>query len=581
MEITAEFIKRAIAGKHYNYYTNCELSQKIRIHADGTVPENLIFNRRPSEPEEIKAYRKSIYVPKTKNPISKVINSLEKIRRSQDWNIDYDKDEFPKNIAQNETLDVYCEEKYPNHSSVTNWCFSELLKEYLLDANGVIAVVPESIPTQTNEYIKPIALFFQSTQVVDFVPNEYAVFLSKDTSTYRTPSGKIERTNGSIYWVLTTTQVVKYEQINAQKDLQATEIYDHNIGVLPAFKAGGLFLKRQNNETIYESRISSMIPSLDEAAREYSDLQAEIVQHIHSEKYAYTNTECPTCKGVGTHLVDGEKVECTRCGGTGSILNTSPYGMHLIKVSGLNESQIPAPPIGYIQKTSDIAKLQDERVRQHLYDALSTLNMEFLAEVPLSQSGTAKQVDKDELNNFVNSIAEDVVRILDNVYFFINEYRYNRIIEDNEKRKLMLPSIAVPTKYDMISSSVLLADLTTAKNAKVSPIILQAMEVEYAKKKFNTHQEIAYESEAIFELDPMYGVTDDEKMIRLSNNGVSEIDYIISCNIMPFVKRASKDEETFYKLTYDQQMEQMKKYAIEVQNANKNKATVIPTNYGL
>jgi len=132
----------------------------------------------------------------------------------------------------------------------------------------------------------------------------------------------------------------------------------------------------------------------------------------------------------------------------------------------------------------------------------------------------------------------------------------------------------------MISSSLLLADLTTAKNAKVSPIIIQAMEIEYAKKKFNTDQEIAYESEAVFELDPMYGLTDDDKMIRLSNNGVTELDYIISCNIIQFVKRASKDEELFYKLKYEQQMEIMKKFAMEVQEANKNKATIIDTSMG-
>lgn len=582
MEITAEFIKRSIAGKHFNYYTNCALAQKIRTHADGVVPEALIFNRRPSEPEEIKAYRASIYVPKTKNPISKVINSLEKIRRSEDWSIDYESESVPKVITEEESLETYCEVKYPNHNSLTNWCFSELLKQYLIDANSVVAIIPENTDVAANEYIKPIAMVFDSTQVIDFQPNEYAVLLSKDTSTYKTPSGKIERTNGQIYYIVTTTQVVKYEQISSGKELQMTQIYDHNIGRLPVFKVGGIFFKRLNNETIYESRIASMIPSLDEAAREYSDLQAEIVQHIHSEKYAYTNTECPDCNGSGKKLVGTEKVECTRCGGTGSILNTSPYGVTLIKSTTIGENALPTPPIGYVQKTSDIAKLQDERVRQHLYDALSTLNMEFLAETPLNQSGTAKMVDKDELNNFVNSIAEDLIRILDNVYYFINEYRYKGIVSDDKMRYKMLPKLNVPTKYDMLSSTVLMNDLSAAKAAKVSTSIIKELEVEFAKKKFNTDPEISYQSEAIFDLDPLYGLTEDEKMTRLANNGITEIDYIISCNIVQFVKKANSkyektsEDDAFFNQSFEVKYAEMVRMAKEVQATNKSNAVVIP-----
>jgi len=586
MEITADFIKRAIAGKHYNYYQNVALAEKIRIHADGIIPEALIFNRRPSEPEEIKTYRASIYVPKTKNPISKVINSLEKIRRSEDWEIDYEKESIPKTIAEKETLEAYCEQNYPIHTSLTNWAFSELMKQYLLDANGIVAIIPENTELKPNEYIKPIATFFGSSQVIDFQPNEYAVLLSNDTSTYRTPSGKIERTNGLIYYIITTTQVVRYEQISSGRDLAVTQVYDHNIGKLPAFKVGGMYLKRINNETIYESRIASMVPSLDEAAREYSDLQAEIVQHIHSEKYAYTNTECPDCNGTGKHLVNGVKTECTRCGGTGSILNTSPYGMTLIKATTVGENALPTPPIGYVQKSSEIAVLQDTRVRQHLYDALSTLNMEFLAETPLNQSGTAKMVDKDELNNFVNSIAEDIVKILDNVYYFINEYRYMFIVPNYELRAKMLPNVNVPTKYDMLSSSVLLQDLTAARNAKVSTSIIKELEIEYAKKKFNTEHEIGNQSEAIFELDPLYGLNEDEKMTRLSNNGITEIDYIISCNINQFVKKANErfenttNEDGFFKQQFEVKYAEMVKLATEVQNANKSKAVVIDTTNG-
>jgi hypothetical protein len=568
-EITADFIRRAIAGKHYNYYETVNLAFKIRLHADGIIPEELINVRRPSEPEEIKKYRSKIYVPKTRNPISKVINSLEKIRRSSDWNIQYDSKKVKSSIAEDERLEDYCEKNYPGYSSVTNWAFSELMKQYLLDANGIVAVVLDEIPVP-NEYPKPTAKFFGSNQVIDYVEGKYAVLLSSDTSQYFTPGGKIQRTEGAIYYIITDTQIIKYEQINSQKDLNATVIYNHNFGKVPAFKVGGIFLKRKNNDTIFESRIASMVPSLDEAAREYSDLQAEIVQHIHSEKYAYTNSECPDCRGTGkTDNSEGKKIECKRCTGSGSILNTSPYGIHLINATSIGEHQLPNPPMGYVQKTADIAKLQDDRIRQHIYDALATLNMEFLAETPLSQSGTAKMVDKDELNNFVNSIAEDIVRILDNVYFYINEYRYQVVVPNKADREEMLPSINVPTRYDLITSSQLLMELDTASRFNMSPVIKRSLEIDFAKKRFNTEPEISYEAEAIFELDPLYGLSEDDKMTRKSNGGITELDYIISCNIVSFIKKASKGDDKFFQKSYDEKMKVMIQYAGEVQKANK------------
>ena len=54
-------------------------------------------------------------------------------------------------------METYCERDYPVHKSVTNWMFAEGMKEYLLDANGVVAVIPFEMPTSTADYVKPIS----------------------------------------------------------------------------------------------------------------------------------------------------------------------------------------------------------------------------------------------------------------------------------------------------------------------------------------------------------------------------------------------------------------------------------------
>lgn len=568
IEITIDWVRKAINSYHTNYKENVQSAGKIVVHAEGKIPTELINSRRPSEPDSIKAYREKIYVPITKNPIQKVINSLEKIRRSEDWNIQYKAEDVPASVIEKETMEQYCEKHYPAHESITNWVFAELLRQYLLDANSWVAIIPDAIPT-ANEYIKPVAKVFDSSHVISFSEGEYIVLLSYDNSTYNTPAGVKTKTDGKIYYIITDTTVVKYEQNSTIGGLTKTLEYEHGFGELPAFKVGGIFKARKNNETIFESRIYSMVPSLDEAAREYSDLQAEIVQHIHSEKYAYTNADCKTCSGVGK-TKDGENKQtvCPDCNGTGTVLNVSPFGIHLIDVAKAGENNAPTPPMGYVQKTSDIAKLQDERVRKHIYDALATLNMEFLSETPLNQSGTAKEVDKDELNNFVNSIAEDLVRIMDRVYYFILEYRYKIIVPDLEKRKGMLPSINVPTKYDLLSSNSLMSEISAAKTSNMNPVIIRSMEIDYAKKKFCTNPEVSYEAKEVFELDPLYGKTQDEKFTMLSNKGITEIDYIISCNIVNFIHRAVEEDKTFYSKTPKDKRAIMAKFADEVKKSN-------------
>lgn len=580
--LTPEVVKSLIFGqKYYNQARCMQLAHKLAVHAKGMCPTDLINERRPSEPEEIKDYRAKIYVAKTKNPVFKVTNSLEKIRRSQDWSIQFDAKSVPSSVAKGESLEDYCEYNYPNFTSITNWAFAELLRMSLIDANGFVVVLPEFAPIDPAQYMRPVAKFVESFQIVNYHEDDFLVFKSKDTCEYRTEKGRVVKTDGAIYYVITKMQVARYEQISTKGDIQQTMIIDHNIGKLPAWKVGGLYLDRVNNDTIYESRIACMIPSLDEAAREYSDLQAEIVQHIHSEKYAYTNTECPDCHGRGEIVemdangrpkldANGKQIKhtCKRCGGHGSILNTSPYGVTLIDAAKAGEMQLPAPPIGYIQKSADIAKLQDERVRQHIYDALSSVNMEFLAEVPLSQSGVAKQVDRSELNNFVNSIAEDLVRNLDSVYFFINEYRYGYIVPDLAKRKAMLPHINVPVKYDILDSTTLLNELGVAHTQKVNPLIIKHMEIDYAKKQFNCCPDIAKAVEITFSLDPLFGIDEENKMVMLQNGGITKKDYIISCNIQSFVKRAMEDHDDFSSKDTKAQMEILRGYADEIQKAN-------------
>lgn len=564
MELTDKHIEKVISGnlRHANHTENVELAESIRVHADGLYPDKLIDQRRPNEAQEIKEYRKKIYKPITRRPFGKVLTSLGKIRRSSDWIIRHiDEDKIPNILVEGKRLEDYTERNFPEHGSLTNWAFSELLKQYLIDANAVIGIKPCSLPTDASEFTEPEAEVFSSENVLDWREGEYAILQSSETVVLGEQSnGTI--TNGKVFYVYTRSYIQRWEQVSIEGKFSAS--YTLSVSEFLPFKVKGLLLKKCNGEAIYESRIAKMVPHLDEAVREYSDLQASIVQHQYPEKYVYTNTDCPDCSGSGKMGNPGERKTCERCDGRGSIADVSPYGMLTINAARIKEEQVPSPPIGYIQKDMSIIDTQDRRIEAHIFKALSAINMEFLAEAPLNQSGTAKEVDRDELNNFVNLIAEDIITILDKAYYQINELRYSTAIPNEKDRRAMLPTVNVPERFDILSSTYLLEELVKATSAGVNPVVLRSMQIEYAGKKFSATPEIAKQLQEVYELDPLPGVNEEDKALRLSNNGITPQDYIISSNIDQFIRRATLENTNFYGMKYEEKMTILKTYAEEV-----------------
>jgi hypothetical protein len=556
---------------HYYYKKTVEYCNQFKPHSEGCYPQELIECRRPNEPLEVKEYREKIWKPITKPTFGKIVSSLAKIRRSQDWSIKYplNQDDFSR-VAEDERLSVYCEEQFPEFTSVTNWVFSVLLKKYLTDPNGVILIQPKTTDVEENEYVKPFPVIFDACDVIEFVSGEYAV-LNNPLGSFYVHKGKSLK--GRSYFIADAEKIETWNQVDHKGIMAIAETYDHGLEIMPVFKLGGIICESEGNNYLYESRISGILPELDEALREYSDLQAAKVLHVYPESWEYTSSECMTCKGtglrpnsawhVGCDASIPAQVDCDNCRGHGYIA-TGPYSKMLVKPAGMGQQPVPNPPKGYVDKDVEIVKLMQESVRQHIYEGLSAINFQFLDQSPLNQSGVAKEVDKDELNNTVHAIAEDLVSIMDNIYKLIAYYRYKTLYPFDEIDN-MLPTIAVPERFDLLSSTHLEQALDTSKKAGLNSVLLNAQEIEYANKKFNNDPSIRDRLQLILSLDPLPNLSEDTKMSMLSNTGITKETYIISSNIHEFVQRAiDEDAEFTSKKTLKEQKAVMLKYAQEI-----------------
>lgn len=548
-------------NRHKFYHDSCEMAEAINVHASGEFPDDLIKERRPAENKDIQKYRQKIYVPKTKPVFTKVYNSLQKIPRSPDYSIQFDQ-EAPARIPQEETLQRYITDAIPKYGSLSNWFWTVAFRYYLIDANAVVVTLPVNFDAPENEFYKPRPQVYTSEAILDYKEGEYYVIITSETERYEDEQN-VSYNDGKRYMVI-QPDVIQWFQYNPRtsKMIEIAQVVNE-IGYLPVRNMRGLCIDEREGYSLYESRIAGMVPMLDEATREYSDLQAEVVQHIHSTMWTYQPQACKTCSGKGRVPVENAApVQCPDCNGNG-VAPMNPYEHLSVPMPKVGETPLSPPFMGYVEKNTAIAELQDTRVKQHIYDALASINMEYLAEVPLAQSGVAKQVDREELYSFVHSIASDCCRIIGEIITDACYWRYKPLGISDADLYAMLPEVIVPERFDLLSAGVLIEEITAMSNAKIDPAIINAAQIDLAEKRFANDPSVRDMVKLKLLLDPFAGVPEESIMLMKASGAVSQNDLVIHANINEFVNRAMQENKGFALLPVEKQREIMQGYATE------------------
>jgi hypothetical protein len=587
IEITGAFIKSYIKDgkRHPDYNAMNKFYKDLVKHVNSEFPGDEIGRRRPGESEIIKQYREDIWEAVTIKPISKVQAQLMKIRRSTDYAVNYP--EQPPRVAEKDSLPEYCEKNLPNHSSITNWAFNVLLPEMMLP-NGVVMIGPENdnFEVRQDEFVKPYPYIFHAPDVLD-INSDYAVLLSENTCSY--VSNNRTYTDGMILYVCEKDKISKLCQSNVEAT--SFEVYEfyHNLGELPVIQITGIVYKDGKFPLVYKSRIQGMVPFLNEGARTYSDLQSEMMQHVNSQKWQYSTQQCAKCGGSGKIRPDylsvqampksnAAPINCTSCGGNG-VIPVHPYENNIVVNPDTlppSQANLPIPPAGFVQKTdvADMVKIMKDTVQEHQSSALDIVGMQHLSVIPSDASGVSKAYDNDGANTFMHSFAEDMIKVMDEVYRLIATMRYQYVL-DRQTISDMLPTIPVPEQFDILSESAMVDEIAKNRAAKMSGLVIAELEVDYIRKKFYAQPQKTLELQTIHKLDPQPGVSEDDKMARLSNGALTKQDYVISSYITEFVRKAAFEDPNFYGLPMDEQRKVLEKYAEDKMKQNSVKSSIV------
>jgi hypothetical protein len=572
---TAELLALYFEGRKKSpvYDTATAMYHQLRVHAQGEQPHHLIGERRPNESEEIRRYRMQIYEPITRQTMSRVLQSLGKIRRSPDWAITYDRQATFPLIPAGETLADYCEAQLPQHGSVTNWLFSIGLQSLLTDANCAVLVLPLE-QAQPTTYRRPVPIVFHADQIIEHRPGSFAILRAADPVQVSNGRGGTQQSDK--FYLVTPQEVVPYVKEGKHWTALTAEVVVHGLGYLPLIVPRGQYLRAVQGYPLYESRLAAMLPSLNEAAREYSDLQAAVVSHLFPERWEIATQECSVCLGsgyvpntqyTGTDLRSKQLV-CTACHGLGATAGSSPYRKTVIRLprTNLGEQPVPTPPFDYVKKDVEVIKVMEERLERHLYRGLSAINMQFLAQTPLSISGEAKQVDRDELNNFVYNIAEDLVYVADRLYAIIADYRYSYQYPAVADRRRMLPRIAVPERYELLGADATMAAISQLRTNGIGGSVLTALLAEYTQKQWGQEKDTATPLLLEMQLDPFAGMSVADRATLLATGTIPRRDYLCSIYISSLVRRALAEQPRFAQLPYMQQVSILHTYVAEMEN---------------
>lgn len=547
-----------IEGYEYDWYGEATKNQFLGLKNINFLNYNgniwfdiLIGENRPEESTDSQAYtyRKKTYKPITKSTVNQVLNELQKITRSSDWQVKFT-DDAPMGV---DSLKDYFK-SYPRWGDFTTFVQMVLVKMICSDPNALMVVAPVYGETEDDSLLpEPVVSFYHSRCVLDYSEDNYAICYDKKKDVY------------CIFTKESYREVKKKTNEDRTMSLVATLSVDYAkpLKVLNVKKLKGIYMKSDEGMVLYDSFISPMLPYLDKAARESSDLDASTVRAMFPQAWQWAGLNCTTCNGVGKVARMGQQTTCSSCGGLGSIAH-SPSQVITIKADRLaGDQQLPIPPKGFIEPSVAIIELQRTSIRDHKFDALASLNFHFLDRTPLNESGKAKEVDQESLHNSIQKMAENLVENAKWIARATLEMRYSAWMSSTgvsvDALEKMLPEIPVPEDFSIITAEAYLGELEKAKMSGVSISTKKEIEREFIRKRWRNDEREKKRCMAYIDLNPAYG-------IEIGQIGLIEMDVldkVIAINIISFVDKAIDEEKYFLDMERSEQLELMASYAEE------------------
>lgn len=557
--------------KHIFYDQSIEIARRLKIHAKGLSPDELLKKARPNEEQKYQDWRLERYTPYTKPFFKKIVTSSTKVEKAKDWGYTWPESDD----ANVKDFKKYITEDFPYFDSLDTWWSTLGLPTEFEDPNAVLLVMPlaKENPADDRERYRPYPTIIPCENVYDISENKYAVLVSEEKSFIGI--GKDQTREGRIYYFVDRNSIEIYVQYGKLEDWSFTNldgkgnpmIYQFGFNYMPAFKIGAIISEFKNGNMLWDSFAGPCIDFFDEAVMDYSDHQVDKAIHLHPDRWEIQTTPCKKCSGTGKITSGQTKIECNSCEGLGNVSIKSPFGVTKInpavKTSVDNQIAIPTPPMGNADRPIESIKMRLELVVGDIINAFKAVNLDFLFEAPLDQSGVAKSYDMDGAYQFYGTVAKHSTQmVLKPVIFFCAMWRYGKDMGADKAMKLV-PQVANPIQFDAVIADMAADQAIKSKAGGLSDTITHSLEINYAKKTFGENSIQVRKLVVQSYIDPLPGKTVEDKMVILAAKGCTQEDYVLSSKIDAYTNRAVVEVKDFFSLGYEAQMKIYLQYVKE------------------
>lgn len=568
---------------HYypGYTLSVEWLQQIRTHAQkGVFPELLFAKQAPNQTPKEAEYVRANFKQTTIQVFKDMVDTYGRAYHENNWSIEFlpDADQY---VNTNTTLAEYINQDYPEFGSLDNFVFTFLPPLKLMDAMGVVAVLPYEIPTTEIEgeevidperLIEPFTKFYHTTRVIAY-DEEFAIIESEEMS-------KVEYNNkevyeGLVYYIFDDQWIYKAIQVGKKVDyrFEIVEWFNHATGEVPVKRVDGIAI--QIDETMMQqSPFLYATDVLDEVLLDSALLRGikptctypyRVMIGDPCQHQIRVDGEMLTCDGGYHYLMNGHKSICPECSGSGLKDRVSPYGTLLIKPqtsTQAGDNISPDSAIFYAAPSTETPRFLREEVAHNMNQAYEILHLKKTNNKVQGGEGiTATEAASDQ-KALIAGIKQNCMQLFDMYEWCIDMIGMMRYGENYRK-----PIIKRPVNYDFYLESDYLAQINEAIMAKQPPFVIQSIIYKYLQTLYYPDVQGQKVFNLISQTDRLLTMTLDEINLKLAKGLVDKWEVVLHDSAINFVNELSMADPNFFELDFDLQKQALINKAREVAGA--------------
>ena len=560
----------------YNYAA--KMYDSIMPHVNGAYyPAHLFAKRAPNETKEQSEYIKANYRPITTPVFEDFKSTITRAFADQNWHIKYLEETEPR--FGYETLENYLNNWIDNFGSLEMFVKSLLPTLKLSDANGVIAVYPEKLPTEimedgevmTNELVEPQPFFYSCKRVVGKENEVYYLILTQYNSKVKDGSKYVN--SGQVLFLFDNENIWKIQQKGKKIDFEFGEPelhYQHNLGYTPVISMMGTPMLIDNS-IVYQSPFLTSVALLDQVLLDNSYLgmvkatSAFPFMVALGDTCSFVNSEGSVCND-GQIEFGGKFSNCPSCGGAGLKSRFSPSGKLLIRPKTTfseGDTGLSGDYLKFVSPPMDTLRFLREEIDSHLLKARQVIhinNSDQAVQGNEAQTATGSLAKMRSMYAFIKPISDQMFTIWEFMIETIGKMRYNEYYGG--------VSMVFPTTFDITTPSDYLAIISEGIEAGVPPSVTYMNVYNYIRAINYTDAQTTALYELILNADELLLMGNADIALRVANGTVEKWQDVLHNSAPQLVMELEReyvptaDAPTFFDLELQEQIDLLRAKAV-------------------